>query len=98
MQKKSARKIECVNPNTGRKMKIDAATYNFFSDAIYHSLQENKQGISFTELVNGIKKYFKKQKTEFKGSVGWCAITVKNDLEVSGAITFSIEKGKNFIG
>jgi len=87
-------KIECLKPSTGHKMNIDEDIYGFFSKAIYHTLKENKHGISFTELVNGVKKCFKQQKISSKGSVDWYAITVKYDMEANGLIDVVVEKGK----
>ena len=87
-------KIECINPHSGHKMNIDKDIYDLFSRAIYHTLKENGQGISFTDIVNGVKKCFKKEKTFFKGSVDWYAITVKYDMEASGVIEVFTEKGK----
>ena len=52
-------KIECLNPNTRRKMNIDSETYNLFSKAIYHTLKKEKRGITYTEIVDGVKKCFK---------------------------------------
>lgn len=87
-------KIECLNPNTGRKMNIDSATYDLFSKAIYHTLNKEKQGITYTELVKGIKKCFKEQKTAFKGSIEWYAVTVKHDMVANGIIEMFTERGK----
>ena len=79
MSLKNTNKIGCINPTTGRKMNIDANIYDLFSKAIYHELKETKYGITYTDLVNGIKKCFKEKKTVFKGSVGWYAATVKKE-------------------
>jgi hypothetical protein len=94
MPTKSSKKVECLNPNTGRKMNVDAETYDLFSKAIYHTLKKEKQGISYTDIVNGVKKCFKEQKTTFKGSLEWYAVTVKHDMEATGVIESFIEKGK----
>ena len=61
MTTKQTTKIECLNPNTGRKMKIDGKIYELFSKAIYHTLKKNKEGITYTDNVNGVKKCFKKR-------------------------------------
>lgn len=94
MPAKSTRKIECLNPNTGRKMKIDASIYELFSKTIYHTLKKNKQGITYTDIVSGVKQCFKEQRTTFKGSAAWYAVTVKNDMEANGVIETITEKGK----
>jgi hypothetical protein len=93
MQFKSG-KIECINPNTDHKMNIDKDIYDLFSRAIYHTLKTNTQGISFSELVKGVKKWFKEQNASFKGSVDWYTITVKYDMEAKGLIEVSVAKGK----
>ena len=93
MTTKISGKVECLNPNTGGKMNIDAAIYELFSKAIYGVLKA-KQGIAYTEIVNGIRKCFKQQETIFKGSVEWYAVTVKKDMEANGIIEVYMEKGK----
>lgn len=86
-------KVECLNPNTGKKMNIEKGTYDLFSKAIYHSLK--KEGpITFTQLVEGVNDCFKQQKTKFDGSIGWYAVTVKNDMQAKGVIEVFTEKGK----
>jgi len=94
MLTKSTAKIECLNPNTGGKMNIDASIYDLFSKAIYHTLKTNKQGITYTDIVSGIKKCFKEKQTIFKGSVEWYAVTIKNDMVAKGIIGTFTEKGK----
>jgi hypothetical protein len=91
---KSIAKIECLNPNTGRKMSIDGEIYELFSKAIYHTLKKNKEGITYTDIVDGIKKCFKEERTVFGGSIGWYAVTVKHDMEATGVIETFTEKGK----
>jgi hypothetical protein len=93
MPAKISDKIECLNPNTGGKMKIDAEIYESFSKAIYHILKQNKTPITYTEIVNGIKKCFKENKTKFKGSVPWYAVTVKHDMVANNIIETWMEKG-----
>jgi hypothetical protein len=90
---KPSAKAECINPNTGNRMNIDAATYELFSKAIYHTLKEGKQ-LTYTQMVDGINDCFKQQKTKFNGSVEWYAVTVKNDLQAKGVIEAFTEKGK----
>ena len=43
MPAKSTGKIECLNPNTGGKMNIDAEVYDLFSKTIYHTLKKTKR-------------------------------------------------------
>jgi hypothetical protein len=86
-------KVECLNPNTGRRMNIDKATYDLFSKAIYHTLKE-KGASTFTQVVEGVYDCFQKQKTKFNGAVEWYSISVKNDMHAKGVIEVFIEKGK----
>lgn len=94
MPPKSIEKIACLNPNTGRKMNIDAKVYELFSKAIFHTLKKEKRGITYTEIVEGIKKCFKEQKTVFKGSIEWYAVTVKHDMHARGIIETFTGNGK----
>jgi hypothetical protein len=94
MRTVSTGKIECINPNTGRKMNIDAEVYDLFSKAIYHTLKKDKQGITYTDIVRGVKQCFKEKRTSFKGSVEWYAVTVKNDMVANDVIETFTEKGK----
>lgn len=93
MTTKSSEKIECLNPNTGSTMNIDKEIYDLFSKAIYHTLKKQK-AVSFTELTEGVEDCFRKQKTKFDKSVGWYAVTVKNDMHARGVIEVFSEKGK----
>ena len=86
-------KVECLNPNTGGKMKIDADIYDNFSKAIYHTLKQYKAPMTYTQIVDGVKKCFKENKTRFKGSIEWYAITVKHDMVANHIIETWIEKG-----
>ena len=90
---KPTNKVECLNPNTGGRMNIDAVTYELFSKAIYHTLKEGN-ALTYTQIVDGIHDCFKKQKTKFDGSVEWYAVTVKNDMQSKGVMETFIEKGK----
>jgi len=90
---KSQNKIECLNPNTGGKLKIDAEIYQLFTAAIKQTLKGGKE-ITYTDIVAGVKKYIKSKKIIFKKSVSWYAVTVKNDLEVRNKIETYMEKGR----
>jgi Family of unknown function (DUF6958) len=94
MPTRSNGKIECLNPNTGGKMNIAADIYNLFSKAIYHTLKKNKQGITYTDIVRGVKQCFKEERTGFKGSVEWYAVTVKNDMVANNIVETFTEKGR----
>ena len=86
-------KMECLNPNTGRRMNIDKSTYDLFSKAIYHTLKK-KGAISFTQIVEGVYDCFKQRNTKFDGSVEWYGISVKNDMQARGELEVFTEKGK----
>lgn len=93
MPAKQNSKIECLNPNTGGKMNIDKDIYETVSKAIYHTLKQNKQPITYTQIVKGVKNCFKEEKTKFKGSIEWYTVTVKHDMVARGFINTWIEKG-----
>ena len=86
-------KVECFNPNTGRRMSIDGETYQLFAKAIKQTLK-GRNAITFSEMVEGVKKYFRLHGTAFKKSVPWYAVTVKNDLQVRNTIEVFTEKGR----
>jgi hypothetical protein len=86
-------KTECLNPRSGRAIQIDSDTYSLFSKAIYHVLYGGKE-LTFEEITDGIDECFRENKTRFEGSVGWYAITVKNDMESRGLIEAIESKGR----
>jgi hypothetical protein len=86
-------KVECLNPTTGGRMNIDKSIYDVLSKAIIKTLNGGK-ALTYTELMDGVKKYIKANKIEFKGSVEWYGITVKKDMEARGVIEVVVEKGK----
>lgn len=86
-------KVTCLNPNTGGSIRIDKAVYDLFAKAIYHSLKKSGD-LTYTEMVNAVKACLQEQQIEFKGSLNWYVITVKNDMEARGVITVSLLKGK----
>jgi hypothetical protein len=88
-------KVECLNPNTGSRMNIDKTTYNLFSKAIYDTLKKSRP-LTYSQIVDGISDYFRKQKIKFTGSVEWYAITVKHDMHARGAIEVFLEKGQKW--
>ena len=60
MPAKSTGKIECLNPNTGGKMNIDAEVYDLFSKTIYHTLKKKQSGFN-------IHRYCQRCETVFQG-------------------------------
>jgi hypothetical protein len=95
MPKSSAgkNKVECVNPNSGRTMQIDRAIWDLFSKAIKHSLQGGKE-LTYTQLVETVYDYLTSYKIDFKHSVEWYVVTIKNDLQVKNMLTVVTVKGK----
>lgn len=86
-------RVECRNPNTGGSLHIEKGIYDLFSKAIYHTLKQQSP-LTYTQMVEGIHDYFKKQNTKFNGSVGWYTVTVKNDMQTHSVIETFTEKGK----
>ena len=86
-------KVECLNPNTGRRMNIDKEIYDLFFNAIYHTVKAGK-AVTYTQITEGVKKNFSKQKTKFNGSLEWYAVTIKNDMHARGVLKAFMEKGK----
>jgi hypothetical protein len=93
MAVKTISKTECLNPNTGGRMKIDSGIHELMSQAIRHALTPNKS-LTYTQMVEGIHDFLKKKKISFEGSVEWYAVTVKNDMVSRGLIKINLEKGK----
>ena len=94
MPARSTGKVECLNPSTGGKMNIDAQIYDLFSKAIYHTLKNSKRGVTYTDIVSGVKQCFKEQRSTFTGSVEWYTVTIKNDMVAKAVIETFMEKGK----
>ena len=93
MDKTDSSKVECLNPNTGGRMKIDKKIYDLFSEAIYGILKKN-QPLTYSQIVEGIYDCFTQQKTKFDGSIEWYAVTVKHDMHARGVIEVYTEKGE----
>jgi hypothetical protein len=91
--KKNIVKILCTNPNTTGQINIDKNIYDLFSDAIIHTLKKTDL-LTYTEMVRGVKKYLSATRHSFKGSVGWYAVVIKNDLHFKGIIEVISDKGK----
>ena len=91
--KAASQKAECLNPNTGGSLKVDKKIYDLFSKAIHHTLKKS-QPLTYTQIVEGIRDYFKQHQIKFDGSVSWYAVTVKHDLHARGLIKVFTEKGR----
>ena len=86
-------KAECLNPNTGGQMFIDAAIYELFSKTIRQVLEKG-QPLTYTQMVKGIKDYFCEKEIAFDKSVEWYTVAIKNDLQTRGLIRVLSVKGK----
>ena len=86
-------KVQCIHPEGKTAPALAADTYALFEKAISHALK-GKKNLSFSELTEEIENYFAKQKTKFKGSIGWYSVHVKNHMEAIGIIKTFTEKGK----
>lgn len=88
-----AAKVECLNPTTGGRINIDKNVYDVLLKAITKTLHGGKE-LTYTEVMDGVKKYIKTNKIDFTGSVEWYGITVKKDMEARGVIEVFEEKGR----
>jgi len=89
------KKVECLNPNTGGRINIDADIYQLFTKAIQHTLKGGK-ALTYTEIVLGVKKYLKDKNIRFEKSVSWYAVSVKLDMQVRGLLEVFTEKGRKY--
>ena len=96
MKKSANDKVECLNANSGRTLKIDKGIYDVISKAIYHTLKKSP-GITFSALTEGVHDCFKKQKTVFEGTVEWYTITVLRDMEARGNVLSEKVKGRKLL-
>lgn len=86
-------KVACLNPHSGREMKIDKSIYDLFTKAIKEALK-NKKELSFTELTKAIKSNLSTNKIKFDRSIDWYAVTIKNDMDARGELKVYIKNGK----
>lgn len=86
-------KVECLNPNTGGRMNIDKDIYDVISKAITKTLQRGK-ALTYTDLMDGVRRYIKDNNIDFPGSIEWYGVTVKNDMQARGVIEAVVEKGR----
>ena len=73
-------------------MNIEKTTYDLFLKAIYYVVKEG-EALTFTQIVKGVENFFEKEKIKFNGTVGWYAVTVKNDMHARGILKVFAEKG-----
>ena len=86
-------KVACLNPHSGREIKIDKDIFDLFHKTIKKVLK-NKKGLTFTELTEAIKSNLSTNKIKFDRSIDWYAVTIKNDMDARGELKVYMEKGK----
>lgn len=74
-------------------MRIDAAIYIPFKDAVLQSLKGSK-GKTFTQLTDDVVKIINKKMPGFNKSIPWYTISIRLDLETRGIVETFTEKGK----
>jgi hypothetical protein len=52
------------------------------------------EAITYTQITEGVKDCFSKQKTKFTGSLKWYAVTIKNDMHARGVLKVFMQKRK----
>jgi hypothetical protein len=77
----AAEKLHTKHPDGKRNQPIDKKDYELFEAAIVTALRRGE--LTHTELVDELKQ---RLKGTFAGNVGWCAMTVKLDLEARKVI------------
>ncbi|MBL0306656.1 MAG: hypothetical protein IPQ25_11680 [Chitinophagaceae bacterium] len=88
-----ATKSTAKHPKSGREMRIDAAIYIPFKDAVLQSLKGSK-GKTFTQLTEDVVKIINKKMPGFNKSIPWYTISIRLDLESRGIVETFMEKGK----
>jgi hypothetical protein len=89
----NSEKVICSNPNSGREIQIDASIYHTVREAIEKTLKQNKDSLTYSEIVKGVKKSFQLSKAKFQGSLEWYVVTIKQDMVAKGIIDTWLEKG-----
>ena len=95
MAKSSKKKVIVTHPKSKREMKIDAAIYESFKEAILQSLKGSK-GKTFTELTDAVVKIIKKKIPLFDKSIPWYTISILRDLESRAVVENYVEKGVKY--
>ena len=88
-----ATKSSAKHPKSGKEMRIDAAIYIPFKDAVLQSLKGSK-GKTFTQLTEDVVKIINKKIPGFNKSIPWYTISIRLDLESRGIVETFMEKGK----
>lgn len=86
-------KIQLLHPEGKNAPAISKDTYQIFERAMLATPKEN-QPVTYTDLAEGVKREFRKNKVQFSGSVSWYSVCVKNHLEATGIMETYMEKGK----
>ncbi|RYD56640.1 MAG: hypothetical protein EOP56_11355 [Sphingobacteriales bacterium] len=93
MAKQKEERIQLVHPEGKNAPSISRATFELIRAGIMDAMQ-GKNGMTYTDIENGVKDYIRKNGIDFEGSVGWFTISVKHHLESEGIIRAYTEKGK----
>jgi len=77
-------KIQLKHPAGKRTVRFDKDEYDTIKKFLLNSLKKNE--LTHTEILQAINDNFRKNKIQFKGSLGWYVEWVKLDLEAGKII------------
>ncbi len=87
MSERNDRKVQTLNPNTGRPdVRVDAAKYEAVRKAILAAVPRGGEGIRFKDLAEAVRAQLPGEEVPGGGSVSWYTTTVKLDLEARGQL------------
>lgn len=78
-------KIQLMHPDGKKAPAISRATYDLFHSSIIKVLK-GSDGMTYTDIAEGVRTNIEQQKVEFNGSVEWYTVCVKQHLESEGVI------------
>jgi hypothetical protein len=74
-------------PTPGKQpTRIDRWKYDLVHDAILSVVQEDENGVEFSQLAQLVEAHLSTKDLERLGSVSWYTTTVKLDMEVKGEL------------
>lgn len=86
-------RIQLIHPAGKNAPRISTDTYTLISDAIIKVLQQH-QPLSFADMAREVRQYVNTNSPEFKGSIEWFTVSVKQHMEAEGIIETVTEKGR----
>ncbi len=86
-------KIQLIHPEGKNAPRISMYNYEIFSEAIIQTLTAY-QPLTLSEIAEYVGVYLAKNNIEFKGSIEWFTVSVKQHLEAEQIIDTAIEKGR----